>query len=350
MMVLRHYFSAAIVLQAGRLIPLRKKLFLGDWDFYEIDLTDMELFNQYIRESVCPVSLWSSNFAFLWAISHSEHQTVLWRIVDSMLAVFIHTDDDMLYLRCIPFGKGNADHVVGVITKCLNTCEVWNKKNMRPEPKKAQVKMLNEQQLGFLKQNKEFKKLYKVVTWQGIERHYSIPELNELKGKNFADLRNRLSKFRRERPNAVISLYQKSDLNEVLALSSQWKKSAGQKYSHIFDGVYFKQLVTYNFELAQQILLIKLDGRIIGMIAGSALPTGQAWGSVLKYQEGYPGLSETLTVEFAKLLHRQNPKAEYLNVGSDLGSKGLRQYKLKFNPVLNLKRYRIVFKDTSETD
>jgi hypothetical protein len=60
--------------------------------------------------------------------------------------------------------------------------------------------------------------------------------------------------------------------------------------------------------------------------------------------EGIPGLSETLIIEFAKKLNEINSLIRLINVGSDIGAGGLREYKLKFRPVLNLKRYEIYFK------
>jgi hypothetical protein len=89
---------------------------------------------------------------------------------------------------------------------------------------------------------------------------------------------------------------------------------------------------------------MKKNDRIIGMATGGILPTKQAWGSVIKYDSNYTGLSETMVVEFAKLIRSISPESKYLNVGSDLGPGGLRNYKLKFRPELNFKRYRIHLK------
>jgi hypothetical protein len=109
--------------------------------------------------------------------------------------------------------------------------------------------------------------------------------------------------------------------------------------------VYFKEIVKHSSELGQIILTVKIHDTLIGMISGSELPTGQSWGSVVKFENGIPGLSESLIILFAKELYRRNPSIEFLNVGSDLGPGGLRTYKLKFRPVLNLKRYQVYFRD-----
>jgi hypothetical protein len=135
--------------------------------------------------------------------------------------------------------------------------------------------------------------------------------------------------------------YHKKNYDELLELEEKWKRTSGRKYSNIFDGVYYKELLKHNDDLEQTTLIMRKDGRSIGMISGGLLPTGQVWGSVVKFEENIPGLSETLTVEYCRLIHQMFPEAQFINVGSDLGSGGLRDYKLKFRPVLNLKRYQL---------
>jgi hypothetical protein len=201
--------------------------------------------------------------------------------------------------------------------------------------------MINESQLAFLKKSPEFDKYFRLVTLLGIERHYDIKKLVSLKGKDFNNLRNRINKFHKENPDAVISEYDTNDYDKLIELGKHWSSMSGQKYKFIFDKVYFTEIIKNCNELKQIILNIKIDDKIIGMISGSELPTGQAWGSITKFEDGIPGLSETLIVEIAKEINRRNPSAEFLNVGSDLGPGGLRNYKLKFRPVLNYKRYQV---------
>jgi uncharacterized protein len=310
---------------------------LGKWTFHEISLDDKALFSRYIAETEYPANLWSSNFPYLWAESQSYQRTILWRIIDGMLVPFAHSNKDTLYLFCLPFGKGNPSHVTLVLNKCMNFCHDWNGHDLT----RTTVRMINDAQREFLERSPEFTNKYRLATLQGIERHYSVPKLVELRGKDFSNIRNRVNKFRLDNPGAQICTYDDSKYDELIALSQRWKKAAGQKHGRVFDGVYYKELVKNAKALDQTTLVIKLDGRIVGMISGGELPTGQSWGSVTKFDPGHPGLSETLVVEYARALHRQNPGIELMNVGSDLGTGGLREYKLKFRPVLNYKRYHI---------
>jgi hypothetical protein len=273
----------------------------------------------------------------MWSISQSKLKKVLWKIIDDMLVTFVHSYKDSLYLLCLPFGSGSSEKVIQVLYKCLNYCYEWNKQDTN----KTLVKMINDCQLAFLKKSPEFDKYFRLVNLLGIERHYDIKKLVALEGKDFNNLRNRINKFYKDNPNAVITEYNTNDYDKLIELGEHWSNMSGQKYTHIFDTVYYKNIIKNCYELNQIILNIKIDDKIIGMISGCELPTGQAWGSLVKFENDIPGLSETLTIEIARELNRRNPSIEFLNVGSDLGPGGLRNYKLKFRPVLNYKRYQV---------
>jgi hypothetical protein len=323
--------------------PSSNQIQLGTWSFDEIQIKDKDLFNAYIQKTEYPCNLWSSTFAYLWAISQSDLRTVLWKVIDEMLITFIHSYKGSLYLYCLPFGKGNFEKVINVSLKCLRYCLDFNKQDYD----KTSIKMINEAQLAFLKSSPRFEQYFKPIMWQGIERHYDVKKVALLAGKDFANVRNRVNKFHKENPDAEVRRYEQSDYDELINLDNKWKETSGKKYSNIFDGVYYKELIKHYEELNQIILVIKIDGSIVGMISGCELLCKQAWGSVVKFKAGIQGLSETLVVEIAKELCRINPEIEFFNVGSDLGPGGLREYKLKFNPVLNFKRYQVYLKEVT---
>jgi hypothetical protein len=316
---------------------------LGSWTFNKIQIKDKKQFEAYIENTEYPCNLWSATFAYIWAISQSKQRTVLWKIVDNMLVIFIHSYKDSLYLHCLPFGKGNAEKIMNVSLKCLKYCLDFNKQDYN----KTSIKMINEAQLAFLKKSPDFGQYFKLVMWQGIERHYDVKKVSLLAGKDFANVRNRVNKFHKENPEAKTIRYKEADYDELIDLENKWKETSGRKYTNIFDGIYYKELIRHYKELDQIILVIKINGHIAGMIAGCELLHKQAWGSVVKFESGIQGLSETLVVEFTKELAKINPETEFLNVGSDLGPGGLRAYKLKFNPVLNFKRYQIYLKEVT---
>lgn len=317
-----------------------KSVKLGTWDFNVIQLEDRELYEWYICQTVYPANLWSSNFAYMWATSQSKQHTLLWKIIDGLLVTFVLSYKNTLYVFCLPFGKAEPEQVIDVMLTSMKYCLDWNKQDKN----KSVLKMINESQFDFLKQSQRFERYFTKTTWVGIERHFDIGKLYELKGKDFENIRNRVHKFKKDNPDAKIRPYQESDYEQLMELDARWRSTSGKKYTHVFDTVYYKELVRHGGELGQTTIVVQNNGRIIGMISGGLLPTGQAWGSVVKFVDTYPGLSETLMIEYAKVIHQLSTKVSLMNVGSDLGPGGLREYKLKFRPALNLKRYQIALK------
>jgi hypothetical protein len=313
---------------------------LGQWKFHIIQIEDMDMYALYIKQTRYPAILWSSNFAYMWAISQSDKLKLLWQIIDGLLVTFVHSSKNSLYLFCLPFGDADPEQIIDVTLKCTRYCNDWNGQERR----RAVIKMINDDQLAFLRESPRFNEYFTTLTWQGIERHFDINKLVTLEGNEFSNVRRRVHKFYRDNPYAEISRYQDADFEELMELDNRWRNTSGSKYAKILDRVYYKELVKHCYELDQLTLVMKINSRIIGMVSGGVLPTGQSWGSVVKFDENFPGLSETLIVELANEIHKIDPKTALMNVGSDLGPGGLREYKLKFRPVLNLKRYQIHLK------
>jgi hypothetical protein len=317
-----------------------KAVKLGSWDFNILRIEDMEMYASYIRQTQYPANLWSANFAYMWALSQSKERTLLWKIIDGLLVTFVISHKNSLYLFCLPFGNADPERLIDVSLASVRYCFDWNKQ----DKEKTVIKMVNEVQLDFLKKSARFGQYFTRKTWVGIERHFDINKISALKGKEFENVRNRVNKFRRENPDSEVCLYQDSDYGELLELENRWKSTSWKKYKNVFDGAYYKELIRHGKELEQMTIVIKKGGRIIGMISGCILPSNQAWGSIVKFEENFAGISETLVVEIAKLIHKTNPGIQYMNVGSDLGHEGLRDFKMKFRPVLNYKRYQIYLK------
>jgi Uncharacterized conserved protein (DUF2156). len=320
--------------------PLSDHKTLGKWSFYEIRLQNIDTYSEYIQATEYPANLWSSNFAYLWSSSQSSLRKILWKIVDDMLVTFGHSYKNSLYLFCLPFGKGNPEKLMNVVLKCMKYCYDWN----HQENDRTMIRMINQQQLEYLRSCPEFDDSFRPVTLQGIERHLDVKKMVSLAGKDFSTLRNKINKFQRENTGAVFRKYQKTDDGGLMELGKHWSKAAEKKYTAIFDKVYYREFIKHSGELNQSIFVVQNGKQIMGMVSGGELPTGQAWGSLLKYETGITGLSEFLSVEFAREIHKMNPGVELMNIGSDLGAGGLRDYKLKFRPVLNLKRYQLYLK------
>lgn len=311
------------------------KIQLGSWTFNEIKIEDMNIYSEYIKTTKYPANLWSSNFAYLWASGQSNMRKVLWKIIDDVLVTFAYTRYNTLYLMCLPFGRGNPEEIENVLLKCLKFCCEWNNNDIS----KSVVRVVNSMQLEFLRKSSEFGKHFKAIPLMGIEKHFSIQNLIFLEGKQFRHLRQKINKFRKLYRNANIRKYTSNDYNEVIRLGKHWADTSGKKYSRLFDKVYFREIIKHYNELNHLVLVVEIEGKIIGMVSGGELPTGQSWGCLSKFMNEFEGLSEFLMVEFAHEIYKTNPNIEYMNTGSDLGPGGLRFFKDKFRPILNLKRY-----------
>jgi hypothetical protein len=319
---------------------LTGEITLGTWSFNVIERTDKDLYTEYIKNTQYTANLWTSNFALLWAVSQSPVRKVLWKVIDNMLVTFGYLKNGFLYLTCLPFGDGNADKVVHVVHKCLNYCAEWNKdKNTG-----AIVKVVNSLQLEFLKSSKDFDKIFNVIGLVGKEKHFSIQKLISLSGKNFDTIRRKINKFRRLCPGALVREYNEKDYEQVMSLGEIWSKTSGEKYAFVFDEIYFKYLIKYYKELDHLILVVEFNGSLIGMVTGGELPTGQSWWCISKFVDNYDGLSEFLVVELAKEINKRNPTIELMNAAQDLGPGGLRFFKERFRPVLDLRRYLLELK------
>jgi len=319
------------------LYKLSRKISLGKWSFNVIDLSDINMYSDYIKKTEYSPNLWTSNFPLLWSISQSRIKKVIWKIVDDMLVTFGYLKSGFLYLICLPVGKGNPEAVSNVVYKCLSYCNEWNN-NIESN---TLVKVVNGTQLEFLRKYERFNEYFRVVGWVGLEKHFSIEKLVNLPGKEFESIRRKINKFHRLYPNAKIREYVNNDFDKVIELGEHWSNTAGEKYSVIFDNVYFYEIIKNYSALNHLVLVVELDNNIIGMVSGGSLPTGQSWWCLSKFINDYAGLSENLIIELAKAINKENPKIEFMNAGEDLGPGGLRIFKERFKPVMDLRRYAV---------
>jgi hypothetical protein len=312
---------------------------LGSWMFNKIRLEDIDLYTDFIQNSKYPTTLWSSNFAYLWSISQSRYNTLLWRKTDNMLVTFVHTKNNRLYLMCLPYGRGTPKKVVHVVYQCMKYCAQWN----APNSYQTKLRMINDSQRLFLEQEPSFNQLFELSRPCGYERHYGVQNLLNLQGKEFQNVRSQVNKFKKNYPQARVRNYLPSDYNDLMLLNEGWKKTAGQKYKLILDTVYYQEILKHHDQLQQIVLVVEIDSRIVGMISGGVLPNGQSWCCLRKALLEFDGLSEFLIIELVRTIHSINPAVETMNDGGDL-TKGLKFFKEKFRPVLSLNRYRMLLK------
>ncbi|MBY0148088.1 phosphatidylglycerol lysyltransferase domain-containing protein [Neobacillus niacini] len=322
-----------------------KNILIGKWLFNVISLNDKPLFDQFIKESEYPATVWSSNFAYLWASSQSRNRKTVWKIIDGMLVPFFYNVKHLfLSLVCLPFGKGDAEHVIKVLYKCISYCSKFNK--FTGNQRYSRIRTINEAQLQFLQSSENFDQCFHPKKLIGVERHYSVQKLINLSGKEFAYVRRKINKFHRNYPQAIIRKYKAdTDYHKVMEFNNHWESEQDKS---IFDGTYFKEILQHPDELDHTVLVVEIDGQIVGMTSGGCLPTGQSWACLRKGDHKVEGLAELLLCELAKESYKVNFSIEYMNDGSDLGDKGLRFFKERFRPELSLNRYRVYLKNSND--
>lgn len=313
------------------------------WKIKELDINDIDLYAKYIKATNYQANVWSSNFSYLWAHTESKNLKVFKAFINNMLVTLILNKNGRLYLPCLPFGRGNAEKVIDVVLKCAKFFYKWNLESNYTTM--STVNPINSVQLEFLKSSNRFERNFRVEKLSGLERHFSIPKIIELKGKEFSNIRNKINRFRKFYTNTVTRRYDISDFDSVMKIGNYWENTSGKKYKRIIDGFYYESIIRNYQKLNHIILVIELEGEIIGMITGEILPTGQAWGCLTKFIKEYDGISEFLTVTMAKEINRIAPKVKFINVGSDLGSKGLAFFKERFRPVMSYERYALFYKE-----
>jgi hypothetical protein len=314
------------------------------WNVNNLTIKDKNLFDRYISETAYPANVWSSNFAYMWAYSKkSDKLDIMHGRVSNMLVTFILSRKGRLYMPCLPYGKGSIDQVVSVLDSCANFCFKWNKEsNYLHKPIVARI---NSCQLNYLRQSENFNQLFKSSQLSGIERHLSISNVISLSGRDFKDLRYKVNKFKRDNPEALLRAYDQEDFDDVVQLGKYWERTAGKRHKRILDEYYFEEVIRFHKELDIQLLVVELNGKIVGMIAGGVLPTGQAWGFITKFDKYYDGLSEYLVVEMIKKIHEIDPRTELINIGSDLGNERLASAKEKFRPVERHERFSLFYQN-----
>jgi hypothetical protein len=314
---------------------------IDEWSVKPLKLKDRSLYDKYISSSEFPIDIWSSNFAYLWAHTRIRRKLVILRSrVEGMLVTWILTTKGRLYLPCLPFGPGNPEHVISVLQRCNELCTKWNR--VANYTNKPIIAKLSSNQLDFFQQFDEFNECFSAKKLTGLEHHLSIPNLTNLSGKKFSTIRYKVNKFTRDNPSVNLRNYQDDDFDKVVSLGRQWKETSGTKHRRILDSFYFKATIKNHRALGLENLIVEVDNKIVGVTTGGALPNGQAWGYLTKFDKNYDGISEYLVVSMAKRINELDPKIELINIGTDFGNKQLAMAKEKFRPVNRYQRYALL--------
>jgi len=303
------------------------------------------MYNAYAAAAEYSTTVFSSNFAYVWG-NQGPGSVVLWKEIDGMLALFKYNRRyGTMHLPILPLGPGSPDHAAGVLLQAMSLCRDWN----RSKGTRTRVRVIDDLQYAFLRRSRVFRRYFRCVELEGMERHASVRELLTLHGDAFRTVRHALRRFGHVYPEARIRRAEERDREPLLELKREWDATAGSKYKKVWDDVFFNNLLRHAAALEQSTLVLDVGGTIAAAGICGVSPNGQGWYSWLKYREQFPGANTVMYVELAKEVHRLHPDAELINLGHDAGvSNGLRAFKNKFRPVLNTKRLRVFFRERFE--
>jgi hypothetical protein len=168
---------------------------------------------------------------------------------------------------------------------------------------------------------------------------YNVQELLELKGRKFHDKRNNVNKFRSAHEYEYHALTP-GLVEECIEFEHYWceVRDCG-KYPGLEKERCAILEVLNNFEaLGIKGGTIKTGGKIAALTVGEKMPSGAFVIHIEKAHSHIPGLYQVINQEF--LLHEAGD-CRYVNREQDLGTEGLRNAKMSYNPSGFVKKYKV---------
>ena len=291
--------------------------------FKKLTWEDREIFTKYYNET--PTHYAEYAFSTLWAWEHSYP-----------IEIAVNDDKNLIWLR----SGGPLPGYFGAVGN-WNNVKDWEKELSDfktgdliydvPEDMRNILSELFPNNLRFTEDRDQH------------EYVYSVKELTELKGKNFAHKRNRVRAFL---DGYEWDYYEmgKKDFDEVMDFQERWRIHRDSTLSEDeAQSLYDEDLAIQNclnkweeFNFMGGIL--KVDGKIIAYTIAEELDEKNIDVHFEKAFGEYAGSYQAINYMFLK---NQASKYEFANREEDMGEPGLREAKLSYNPVKMLKKYQM---------
>lgn len=188
---------------------------------------------------------------------------------------------------------------------------------------------------------KDLKQFFKthISKSYGNEYTYENSLLNNLQGKEFKNLRNKVHKFwNRYGESMEFVLYDSGRYNDAIDAYNTWLEELGSKIMGRGEKIWDKQFFEFclkNYEqLGIDFYLVydKLANECIGCVAYVIMNEQYAYGLFRKLSSRYNYIAQYMQYYQAKMLCEQEIK--YLNDAYDGNEQGLRDLKSGFKPTL----------------
>lgn len=251
---------------------------------------------------------------FTTMISWMEHTKYMYTIVDENLLTASEADGQ--YFFRIPHGNHDPDTLRDLIELAQR------EGGHRP------LVAVEEEEIEWVSEH--YPKIKYTPNPAYYDYVYLASDLADLKGGDYAKIRSRINKFKRNYNYALedISEDNFSDTIEFLERWCQWKNCAGEPLlEHESEAIKFS--FNHLFELEMKGLALRIDGTIQAVSVYEAMNSDTA---VIHYEKAIPdfdGIYQVINQETAKILVDE---FEFMNRQSDLGKPGLREAKTRYRP------------------
>ena len=295
-------------------------------DFKRIALEDKPVFDKHYAKYP-PVH---SDNLFTTMISWMEYSNYHYAVVDENIVIMTELDNK-IRLRP-PSGKQNVDLLKQVLTLAVR------------EGSEEPFGVVDTKMKEWI--SKEFPRLKFFEHRDYFDYVYLASDLANLPGTNYAKIRNRLNKFKKnyKYTTEIISEENMDEVNEFLKRWCLWKDCESdivlenERKAIVYSMAHF-------FDLGLSGLVIRINGNIEALAVYEKMNPDTA---VVHYEKGSPyfdGIYKAINMETAKILQKD---FMFINREEDMGIPGLRQAKLSYRPhhmveVFHVKKEDIAF-------
>jgi hypothetical protein len=288
-------------------------------DFKQVTIDDKPIFDQHY-EKYAPIH---SDNVFTTIVSWSKYVKFYYLFLEDNLLIMTKFQENIRFRP--PIGKYNKD-----LFKQLFELA---KREGSDQP----IGIVDNETKNWLSMN--FPKLKFVPHRDYFDYVYLASNLAELPGKDYAKIRNRLNKFKRNFSYEIEKISQEN-MDEIKKFLKRWclwkdcdsdplleneKKAILYSIAHFFD-----------LELSGLVIKINDDIEAISVFEPMNIDT-----VVVHYEKGSPdfdGIYKAINAEVAKLLQND---FKFINREQDMGLPGLRQAKMSYRPHHMVEVYHI---------
>ncbi|MEG6614473.1 phosphatidylglycerol lysyltransferase domain-containing protein [Pseudoclostridium thermosuccinogenes] len=295
-------------------------------DFSEINISDKQLFDKYIKESNPQASeLTFTNF-FMWR----DYYKFRYALAGDLLCV-VSADDKKGPFAFAPIGSYNDDNFTEALAAIK---EYFNKKGWA-----LRFSRVTEKELPYFKKSAAVKGDF-IEDRDNSDYVYLTENLINLSGKKYDGKRNHIKRFKKQYEYEYVILGPEH-VDECSRIMLEWCKSRDcgcQRGEYCERHANMELLQNYEV-LGCKGAIIKVDGRFEAFTVGEMLNSDTAVIHTEKANSAIHGLYTFINQQFCE---HEWKDTMYINREQDLGIEGIRKAKLSYNPVMMIRKYNIL--------